>query len=71
MRQRKFLCGARVDSLIDAIVIIEMGNYLMFRRKPIHAAVMANWPLAMLRNYVRYGAIHRADINPLYQDKSR
>ena len=68
MRQRKFIAGDRVDSLCDAVALIEAGSYLMFHHKPMHAAVVANWPLAMLRNYVRFGAIHRADINPLYRE---
>jgi len=68
MRPRKFIAGEMVVNLIDAVTLIDSGSYLMFHHKPMHAAVIANWPLAMLRNYVRFGAIRRADINPLYRE---
>jgi hypothetical protein len=68
---RKYLVGDRFADVHQAITAILAGEYLMLRGKPMHSAMLKNWPLIMIANNVAYGHLRWAVIDkPVSSDSS-
>ena len=64
---RKFTEGPvmrDVPALIDALMV---GEYIMWRGKPMHTRVLSNWSFAMLMANLHCGMFRYAQINPIWQ----
>jgi hypothetical protein len=63
-RQPMYLPGEPITTVQWAVELILAGDYLMFRGKPMHPAVLANWSINQLRSAIRGGWLRETRRNP-------